>query len=180
MKIYTKKGDAGETALLGGRHVSKAHQRIDAYGSVDELNSFIGLVRDQVHDNHEKEILLKIQHTLFIIGSSLAQDPEKSFDKLPKITDADVSLLEQEIDKTDEVVPHLKEFILPGGHVAVSQCHVARSVCRRAERCVVELAASEPVPKIIITYVNRLSDYLFMLARKIGYDLGIPEIQWKK
>ncbi len=180
MKIYTKTGDTGETSLIGGRRISKSNVRIDAYGTVDELNSCIGLVRDHVGQAHEKEILKKIQNTLFVMGALLAEDPLKSFEKLPKLNQTDIVFLEKEIDKMDEILPALKEFILPGGHPLVSYCHVARSVCRRAERRCVDLASSEPVDKIIIIYLNRLSDYLFTLARKFGHDLGIKETGWTK
>ena len=180
MKIYTKKGDAGETELIGGKRVSKSSLRIDSYGTVDELNAFVGLIRDHVKNLHEKDSLGEIQNTLFVIGSCLAEDPEKKFEKLPKIGDSDVIFLEREIDHIEAEVPLLKEFILPGGHPLVSYCHIARSVCRRAERLCVELALSEQVPIIIITYLNRLSDYLFMLARHCAHDLGVEEIKWNK
>lgn len=178
MKIYTKTGDKGETSLIGGTRVAKHHIRIEAYGTMDELNSHIGLVRDQIKDEHVVDLLLQIQTTLFTIGSHLASDPEKSKMKLPELMEADILILEKEIDLINEIVPELKNFILPGGHMAVSFCHIARCVCRRAERCVIHLSQTNLIDPLIIQYLNRLSDYLFMLARKISFDLQVQELPW--
>jgi cob(I)alamin adenosyltransferase len=180
-KIYTKTGDKGETSLIGGKRVPKFHPRIEAYGTVDELNSFIGLLRDQpeVAPSY-KEILFHIQDRLFTLESVLALDPETPVDmELPEIAESDIKLLESEIDAMNEVLPELKSFILPGGHVVVSYCHVARTVCRRAERQVIRLAQSQEVESITVRYLNRLSDYLFVLGRKLALDLGVDENIWK-
>lgn len=181
LKIYTKTGDAGNTSLIGGTKVPKSHLRIESYGTVDELNSFIGLVYDQTGDEHSKNILKEIQDRLFTIGSSLACDPEKEPRlRLPDLKEEDIKLLEQEMDGMNEQMPVMKSFILPGGHVAVSTTHVARCVCRRAERCCVNmLEHGMPVEPIVIKYLNRLSDYLFVLARYTGHLLGVPEHPWK-
>lgn len=179
MKIYTKTGDEGTTALFGGKRVKKYNPRIEAYGTVDELNSFIGLVRDQHIEKGMKEVLLTVQERLFTLGAALAADPEKLNLKKPDLLDADIELLEQEMDKMDAVLPELKNFILPGGHTAVSYCHIARCVCRRAERLVVQLSEGETVAPIILIYLNRLSDYLFVCSRKIAFDLKVEEIPWK-
>ncbi|HVW14170.1 MAG TPA: cob(I)yrinic acid a,c-diamide adenosyltransferase [Mucilaginibacter sp.] len=178
MKIYTKTGDKGHTSLIGGARVPKHHLRIESYGTVDELNSYIGLVRDQDIANHDKEILKQVQDRLFTIGSSLASDPEKSKMVIPDLHQEDIGLLEKEIDAMDNVLPQLRHFILPGGNNAVSFCHIARCVCRRAERLTVHLAGESAVDEKVIIYLNRLSDYLFTLARKIGHDHKIPENQW--
>jgi cob(I)alamin adenosyltransferase len=179
MKIYTKTGDKGQTSLIGGTRVPKHHIRIEAYGTVDELNSWVGLLRDTIEDNHVKEILVEVQDRLFTIGSHLASDPEKTKMKLPELKKEDVELFEKEIDEMDKVVPPMKSFVLPGGHSTVSHIHIARCICRRAERCTIHLAENNPVEEIIIQYLNRLSDYLFMLSRKISHDLGAEEIPWK-
>lgn len=179
MKIYTKTGDKGQTSLIGGTRVPKDHIRIEAYGTVDELNSWMGVIRDSVEDMNTKRLLIEIQDKLFTIGSHLASDPEKSKMKLPEITDDHVALLEKEMDAIDAVVPPMKNFVLPGGHLSVSYCHVARCVCRRAERCVIHLSGEAKVDEIIIRYLNRLSDYLFMLSRKLTIDLGAEEIPWR-
>ncbi len=187
MKIYTKTGDKGQTSLIGGTRVPKHHIRIEAYGTIDELNSWIGVIRDSIPAEnmqagipyqHTKIILIDIQDKLFTIGSHLASDPEKSKMKLPDIADAAVSILENEMDAIDNSVPAMRNFILPGGNLTVSYCHVARCVCRRAERCIIHLSESAPVDEVIIRYVNRLSDYLFMLSRKLTQDLGAEEIPW--
>ncbi len=177
-KIYTKTGDAGETALFGGKRLPKSHLRIEAYGTVDELNSFLGLVRDSTQDVQVRYNLSVIQNKLFSLGASLATDPAKNL-KTPSVEPADIQFLENEIDEMEMELPPLKNFILPGGHVTVSYCHVARCVCRRAERLVVALNLEEPVEPIVIQYLNRLSDYLFVLARKLGKDLFAPEVIWK-
>jgi len=178
MKIYTKKGDTGETALFGGSRVPKYHARIEAYGTVDELNSFLGLLRDQDIDKEYLDFLLFIQERLFTAGSTLAADPSKGNLVVPDMNEDDITRIEQSIDKMEDELPPLKNFILPGGHTAVSHCHVARCVCRRAERKIVALNAQEKVPEIIIRFMNRLSDYLFVLARKVALDLGVDEIPW--
>lgn len=177
MKIYTKKGDKGQTSLIGGVKVSKGETRIHAYGTVDELNSCIGVVRDMYQEKIARSSLFKIQNLLFTIGSHLASH-EKSKMVLPEIAESDITFLEQEMDRMNESLPELTHFILPGGHPAVSHCHVARCVCRRAERLAVELAENEKVEPVIIKYLNRLSDYLFVLARQIGKDSGAEELKW--
>jgi cob(I)alamin adenosyltransferase len=179
MKIYTKKGDEGSTSLIGGTKVLKSIQRIEAYGTVDELNSYIGWVRDLCQIEKQKITLLEIQDRLFTIGSLLASDPEKSKMKLPELKEADIEFLEKEIDNMNEELPEMKFFILPGGHPTVSCCHVSRCVCRRAERAVVHLAESSPVDKLTLKYLNRLSDYLFVLARLLSKSLGVTETPWK-
>lgn len=179
MKIYTKTGDQGDTSLLGGARVSKANPRIDAYGTVDELNAHIGLVRDQEVNKTRSNLLYQVQNNLFSIGSILAAQPGKKINYLPQITEDDIHVLEQEIDVMNEMLPEMKNFVLPGGHQGVSFCHIARCVCRRAEREVVNLANQESVPEEIIRYLNRLSDYLFVLSRMMGKELGAEEIIWK-
>jgi cob(I)alamin adenosyltransferase len=178
-KIYTKTGDKGETSLIGGVRVPKYHLRIESYGTVDELNSYIGLVKESITDEHTRKILYEIQDRLFTVGSVLASDPEKSKMKIPDLHEQDVTLLETEMDAMDATLPELKSFVLPGGTISASYCHVARCVCRRAERLVVHLQSESEVPQIIATYLNRLSDYLFMLSRKIVHDAGAPEIPWR-
>jgi cob(I)alamin adenosyltransferase len=178
MKIYTKTGDKGFTSLIGGTRVAKHHIRIESYGTVDELNSYIGLISDQAITAHDKEILKQVQDRLFTIGSSLASDPEKSKMIIPDLHVADIELLEKEMDLMNEQLPELKHFILPGGSNAVSFCHIARCVCRRAERLTVHLAEESTVDEKVTIYLNRLSDYLFTLARKVGHDHNIPENQW--
>ncbi|PWG81731.1 cob(I)yrinic acid a,c-diamide adenosyltransferase [Pararcticibacter amylolyticus] len=178
MKIYTKTGDKGFTSLIGGTKVPKYDLRIESYGTVDELNSYIGLVRDQEISDHHKEILMMIQEKLFVIGAILASDPDKSRMKLPEISMEDVSVLEKEIDAMDEVLPELRHFVLPGGSTMVSFCHIARCVCRKAERFTVHLAEESVVPGVILVFLNRLSDYLFVLARKLCFDSGISEVKW--
>ena len=180
-KIYTKTGDSGSTSLIGGTKISKADLRIEAYGTVDELNSFIGLCRDLISNKHAKMTLREIQDRLFTIGSSLAVDPAKESKLvIPDLHETDIIALEQEIDVMNEALPAMKNFILPGGHVTVSNIHITRCVCRRAERSCVRLTETshENYP-LIIKYLNRLSDYLFMLARFIGQELNAPEIPWK-
>lgn len=179
MKIYTKRGDTGETSLLGGTRVLKSNIRIETYGTVDELNSWIGLIRDQSMENHYKEILIQIQDRLFTIGSHLASDPIKSKAKIPGLNEENILLLEKEIDVMNEVLPEMRSFVLPGGHSTISYCHIARCVCRRAERHAVLLSQSELVEPIVIKYLNRLSDYLFMLSRKLTHDLKAIETPWK-
>lgn len=178
MKIYTKTGDKGLTSLIGGTRVPKYHLRIESYGTVDELNSYIGLIRDQDIAAHDKEILKQIQDRLFTIGSSLAADPERSKMVIPDLYMTDVELLEQEMDVMNEQLPELRHFILPGGSNTISFCHIARCICRRAERITVELAGESKVDEKVNIYLNRLSDYLFTLGRKIANDHHIPENQW--
>lgn len=179
MKIYTKTGDKGQTSLIGGTRVPKCDIRIEAYGTVDELNSWIGLLKDQEIKKEIQETLFFIQNKLFTIGSVLASDPEKSKMKLPELKGSDVTLLENEIDEMNYVLPELKNFILPGGHSIISICHLSRCVCRRAERHIVQIAEENYIPEIIIQFMNRLSDYLFVLARQLATDLGAEEIPWK-
>lgn len=178
-KIYTKGGDKGETSLLGGTRVPKYHDRIEAYGTLDELNSYVGLVRDQEIGDHYKNILFDIQNTLFLAESHLAADKEEHIRKLPKLSANSIQMLEIEIDKMNEEIPPLTSFILPGGHTIVSYCHIARTICRRAERLVIKLGNQYQIDPLIIQYLNRLSDYFFVLARKIAKDYGIEETPWK-
>ncbi len=180
MKIYTKTGDQGQTALISGRRVPKSDLRIDAYGTVDELNACVGLVRDQPVNESRRGILKEIQDRLFTMGALLATDPEKTVRKpIPDLFDADVELLEKEMDAMDAELPELRHFVLPGGHEAVSLAHLARTVCRRAERRVVELAAESDVEPLVVRYLNRLSDYLFVLSRKMAQELGAEEVKWE-
>lgn len=178
MKIYTKTGDKGLTSLIGGTRVPKYDLRIESYGTVDELNSYIGMIRDQDIDAAQKDILKEIQDRLFTIGASLASDPEKSKMKIPDLHLSDIELLEKQMDEMNEVLPELRHFILPGGNQAVSFCHISRCVCRRAERISVHLKEESFVDEKVIIYLNRLSDFLFVLARKLSYDQNIPENQW--
>jgi cob(I)alamin adenosyltransferase len=185
MKVYTKTGDTGTTALFGGTRVPKDHARIESYGTVDELNSYIGLIRDQQMNQHYKDILIEIQDRLFTVGAILATPPEKELLKNGQkrlqnlgIVESDIELLEKEIDTMENSLPQMTHFVLPGGHTTVSYCHVARCVCRRAERLAVHLSHNEPVADIAIKYLNRLSDYLFVLARKLSKELNADEVQW--
>jgi len=185
MKIYTKTGDKGKTSLFGGTRVPKYNLRIEAYGTVDELNSYIGLIRDQEIDSHTTEILLKIQNELFTLGSMLATPPEKEILKsgkerlnINKVSEESVALLENEIDLMNESLPPMSHFILPGGHTIVSFCHIARCICRRAERITTQLSHESTINPKILVYLNRLSDYLFMLARKLTIDNQAQEIPW--
>ncbi len=185
MKIYTKTGDNGTTALFGGTRVAKHHIRIESYGTIDELNSWLGLIRDQEIDTHSKKILTLVQDKLFTVGAILATDPEKAILKsgkerlnIPKISAEDVELLEKEMDFMDTKLPQMTHFILPGGHTTVSYCHIARTVCRRAERMASLLYENEPFNARVLMYINRLSDYLFVLARKLSSDLQAEEIKW--
>jgi len=185
MKVYTKTGDKGTTALFGGDRVPKHHIRIEAYGTLDELNSHIGLLRDQNIDGHFRRILMRIQDRLFTAGAILATPPQKEKLKngkdrlnIPRISEADIALLETEIDAMEETLPPMTHFILPGGHQTVSFCHIARCVCRRAERLTAHLHDIEPVDPLILQYLNRLSDYLFVLARKLAAALSAEELKW--
>lgn len=178
MKIYTKTGDKGTTALFGGTRLPKHHIRIESYGSVDELNSFIGLVRDYLTNEVLRMELKAIQETLFTLGSHLAADPSKKNLWIPAINLSEVELLEKGIDRMEANLEPLKNFILPGGHPIVSHCHVVRCVCRRAERNVVALSETEKIEPILVQYLNRLSDYFFVLARFVGKELGAEEVVW--
>jgi len=179
MKIYTKKGDTGTTGLIGGTRVLKSSLRIESYGTVDELNSYIGVVRDHISDQTYIDQLIEVQDRLFTIGSSLASDPDKSNMKIPDLHETDIQLLETWMDTMDEQLPEMRYFVLPGGHPAVSFCHVARCVSRRAERIIVDLAQHEFVAPLVGAYMNRLSDYLFVLGRKIAQDMNASEQPWK-
>ena len=179
MKIYTKTGDKGKTSLLGGTRVSKSHERINAYGTIDELNSFLGLVSDLDHNDERAKFIQNIQSRLFTIGSSLAAESDKAKEFKPDLEDNDVKDLELAIDGMNVSLSPMKNFILPGGNQLVSTTHIARTVCRRAERLIIKLSESEDIEEIITKYLNRLSDYLFVLARKQGYDLKVKEIPWR-
>ena len=180
-KIYTKTGDKGKTSLIGGTKVYKSDLRIEAYGTVDELNSFVGLCLDYLKASNTDNVLAEVQDRLFTIGSALACDPEKETKlKIPDLHESDIELLEKEIDKMNESLPVMKSFILPGGHISVSTLHIARCVCRRAERCCVRMQKKEmEIEFLIIKYLNRLSDYLFVLARFASHELNVKEIPWK-
>ena len=178
MKIYTKTGDKGETSLLGGARVPKFHLRIEAYGTVDELNSHLGLIRDQEMEKETKDFLIQIQDNLFVLGSNLAKEPGKDKVKIPSISETEIEELEHKMDEMNETLPDMKFFVLPGGHPTVSMCHIARCVCRRAERISVHLAMESEVDAVITKYLNRLSDYLFVLSRKFTQDLNAEEIPW--
>jgi cob(I)alamin adenosyltransferase len=178
MKIYTKTGDEGLTSLIGGTRVPKYDLRIESYGTVDELNSYIGMIRDHDIDIAQKDVLKEVQDRLFTIGAALASDPEKSKMKIPDLHLADITFLENQIDEMNLVLPELKHFILPGGSPVVSFCHVSRCVCRRAERIIVHLKSESFVDEKVVVYLNRLSDYLFVLARKLCFDRNVPENQW--
>ena len=178
-KIYTKTGDKGTTSLIGGTRVPKYHERIEAYGTVDELNAWIGLVRDQEIDKRSKKILLEIQDRLFTMESQLATESDNAAENLPLLQEEDVLLLEKEIDKMNSQLPELTSFILPGGHTTVSYCHLARTVCRRAERLVIKLDTKNTIEPLIIVYLNRLSDYLFVLSRYFSQNFGSKESVWK-
>lgn len=179
MKIYTKTGDQGITSLLGGTRVPKSDLRIDAYGTVDELNSYLGLIRDQPINANRADVLKEIQDRLFTIGADLATMPGKDKVKKPDLHPEDITLLENEMDQMELLLPPLTAFILPGGHTAVSFCHIARTVCRRTERITVELASFEPVSELVLQYLNRLSDYLFVLGRVMALELNVEEVTWK-
>lgn len=178
MKIYTKTGDFGQTSLFGGRKVAKSDLRIAAYGTVDELNAYIGLLADQAENQSRQVFLRHIQAHLFTIGTHLAADPEKKISKLPTLKPQVLAQLERHIDKMQDTLPPLKTFILPGGHTCVSFAHLARVVCRRAERKVVLLAETAQLNPEILRYLNRLSDYFFVLARKLSAEIGAAEIPW--
>ena len=185
MKVYTKTGDTGTTALFGGTRVPKHHIRIESYGTVDELNSHIGLIRDQEINPLYKNVLIEVQDRLFTVGAILATPPEKEVLKNGQkrlqnlgILETDIEFLENEIDTIENSLPPMTHFVLPGGHTTVSYCHIARCVCRRAERLAVHLNDIEPTDELVIKYLNRLSDYLFVLARKLSHDLNADEVKW--
>jgi cob(I)alamin adenosyltransferase len=179
MKIYTKTGDKGMTSLLGGNIVKKDHPRLEAYGTLDELNSWIGLLRDLVSDPETKEILLGIQDRIMVGSTLLANERKENESKLPRIREEDIAGLENKIDKMDEVLEPLKNFILPGGHTTISFCHIARTTCRRAERLAIKYLSDSDQVAILVKYLNRLSDFLFTLARKFARDLNIEENRWQ-
>ena len=185
MKIYTRTGDSGTTALFGGTRVAKHHIRINSYGTVDELNSWLGMLRDQGLEEHDSAILLSIQSNLFTLGAMLATDPEKAKLKsgkdrlnIPLVEERHIRELEEEIDRMNDLLPQMTHFILPGGHQTVSTCHIARTVCRRAERMTSILHENEPIDAAVLSYLNRLSDYLFVLARKLSSQLKVEEVKW--
>lgn len=185
MKVYTKTGDKGTTALFGGTRVPKHHIRIESYGTVDELNCHIGLIRDQDIKEEHKRLLIEIQDRLFVVGAILATAPEKEVLKsgkqrlnIMRISEEDIVVLENEIDRIESVLPPMTHFILPGGHSIVSYCHIARCVCRRAERLASQLNEEKPIDELVLKYLNRLSDYLFMLARILSSELNIEEVKW--
>lgn len=185
MKVYTKTGDKGTTALFGGTRVPKHHIRIESYGTVDELNSYIGLIRDQEINPQYQNVLIEVQDRLFTVGAILATPPEKETLKngQPRlqnlgVTETDIEFLEKEIDTMEESLPPMTHFVLPGGHTTVSYCHIARCVCRRSERLATHLHELEPTNELVLKYLNRLSDYLFVLARKLSQDLDANEVQW--
>ena len=179
MKIYTKTGDEGTTSLFGGKRVFKSDLRIDTYGTVDELNSYVGLLRDQEVNQKRKEVLVEIQDRLFTVGSILATEPGNLKVKIPMLQESDITFLEKQIDEMDSLLPAMKSFVLPGGHESVSFGHVARTVCRRAERLVIALNQQEKVDELVIKYLNRLSDYLFVLCRMMTKELNAEETPWK-
>jgi cob(I)alamin adenosyltransferase len=185
MKVYTKTGDKGTTSLFGGTRVPKHHIRIESYGTVDELNSYIGLIRDQEINPLYKAVLIEVQDRLFTVGAIMATPPDKEVLKngekrlnINRISEEDIQYLESEIDKMDSELPQMTHFVLPGGHTTVSYCHIARCVCRRTERLAVHLHEFEPLDERVLTYLNRLSDYLFVLARKLSHDLSADEVKW--
>jgi len=178
-KIYTKTGDKGETSLIGGARVPKYHERVDAYGTIDELNSHIGLIRDLCEEPDQKDLLLIIQERLFTAASNIASDSLQAAEKMPQLTENDILLLEKSIDKMNETLPELSQFILPGGHFMASHTHIARTICRRAERLTIKVQTEEIPNQKVVKYLNRLSDFLFVLARKFAHDLGNGDVVWK-
>jgi cob(I)alamin adenosyltransferase len=179
MKIYTKTGDEGTTSLFGGKRVYKSELRIDAYGTVDELNSWIGVLRDLEVNKNRKDVLIEIQDRLFTMGSLLATEPGNQKVKVPTLKEEDVIFLENEMDQMDELLSPMRFFVLPGGDLSISWGHVARTVCRRAERLIIALHQHEPIDPLIIKYINRLSDYLFVLCRMMTKELAAEEVPWK-
>lgn len=179
MKIYTKTGDKGKTSLFGGERVTKDHIRIEAYGSIDELNAYMAVLIDYMVENHEENTLKLIQGKLMTISSLLATEKKSLYDRLPKIIEGDISIIESEIDRMDKILPPLKNFVLPGGHIVASHCHVTRTICRRAERRVISLAGEVEVDDLVIKYLNRLSDYFFTLSRFMLHHFNVAEVEWK-
>jgi cob(I)alamin adenosyltransferase len=179
MKIYTKAGDEGKTALISGIKIPKSHLRVEAIGAVDELNAHLGVLRDQPVNQQRESLFQHIQENLFVLGSILAVDSDKKPSYMPEFDPQEVKVLEEQIDAMQEQLPPMRFFILPGGHPDVSACHVARCVCRRAERALVSLHESAPVLPPLIVYLNRMSDFLFVLARMIGKEHQVAEIPWK-
>lgn len=178
MKIYTKKGDEGKTGLIGGTRVSKDDLKINAYGTVDELNAFVGILRDSIGNTKYTSQLIEIQDRLFTAGSLLAVSDSGSSMKIPSIEKKDITDLEEWIDEMDATLPEMKSFVLPGGHQTVSYCHITRTICRRAERCIVTLANYSKVDAVLLAYFNRLSDYLFTLSRSMAQELNVKETPW--
>ena len=178
MKVYTKTGDKGKTSLFGGQRVTKGDLRIHAYGTVDELNSYMGLLRDLCVDEVRVSQLIRIQDRLFTLGALLATESETAKKRLPKISEEDIESLEEAIDTMEQTLEPIKAFVLPGGHPTVSYCHISRCVCRRAERLSVELGEEVEVDPLVIQYLNRLSDYLFVLSRFLTKILDAKEIPW--
>jgi cob(I)alamin adenosyltransferase len=177
MKIYTKKGDKGETSLIGGKRVKKSHARLHAYGTVDELNSYVGLLNDSIEDKKISNELLDIQDRLFTLGSLLAATPDSKM-ILPSLDESDIKYLETSIDTMNEELPEMRSFVLPGGHKTVSICHITRTICRRAERWTIALTEDETIDPLIPAYLNRLSDYFFVLARYMSKILNVSENPW--
>jgi len=179
MRIYTKTGDDGTSGLIGGTRVEKYDLRLESYGTIDELNSWLGLIRSQPLDERTSGILLSVQNNLFIIGARLASDGSRSdLTKRLILNPDEIAKLESEMDRILDLLPPMEHFVLPGGSQTVSYCHLARTVCRRAERRVCQLAKEVSIPAELIRYLNRLSDYLFVLSRKVAADEGINEVQW--
>jgi cob(I)alamin adenosyltransferase len=178
MRVYTRTGDKGETSLAGGTRVPKDHCRLEAYGTVDELNSHLGLLQSVVPDPEEKRRLTRIQNRVFVVTSNLAVDQDDLLAKLPHIAEEDITDLEMAMDRILDAIPPLNNFILPAGHTYVAWCHVARTVCRRAERRMITLSREADIDPSLIRFINRLSDYLFVLARKTAYDMGVGEVIW--
>ena len=179
-KIYTKTGDKGETSLIGGSRVPKYHDKVDAYGTIDELNSHLGMIRDLSKDPKLIELLLMIQRRLFTAASCVASDSVKTLEKKPQLHEEDFLLLEEEIDRMNEHLPSLTQFILPGGHILASHAHIARTICRRAERLTIKVQTPELPNEMAIKYLNRLSDFLFVLARKFAHEFGKGDVVWEK
>ncbi|GAB4333401.1 MAG: cob(I)yrinic acid a,c-diamide adenosyltransferase [Bacteroidales bacterium] len=179
-KIYTRGGDKGKTSLMGGTRVPKYDLRIEAYGTLDELNSFIGFLRDQLGQQHAdtRALLLRIQQNIFVAEALMADEKGTISNSLPPIDDRDILALEQNIDLMNEQLPPLSAFIIPGGHPVVSACHICRTVCRRAERLTIKLAEHFPVDQRIVKYLNRLSDWFFVVSRKMAHDFKVKEILW--
>ncbi len=179
MKVYTRTGDKGTTALIGGKRVKKYNDRIEAYGTADELTSYLGLIRDSILDANIKDQISVIQNNLMVLGGELAADDNFDLNKIPTVKNHYIVWLEQRIDELEEELPPITVFVLPGGHMAVSHCHVARTICRRAERRTILLSEEHQISDLIIQYLNRLSDYLFVLSRKLSKDFNVNEILWE-